>query len=100
MFGKKKQTETDLLKGIIINQIEQLEPGRCIRYRLPKVYGGDLLVIELNPQYPEKKEKYVVSKDELVDGKPAGKRIHLFDLKDAKDVAGTIVSRGGELFTE
>ena len=57
MFGKKKQTEKDLLKGIIINQIEQLEPGRCIRYRLPKVYGGDLLVIELNPQYPEKKEK-------------------------------------------
>jgi hypothetical protein len=86
-------------KGIIINQIEQLAPEHAVTYRLPEGRGGNLAVVELNPQYPGKGRKYTMSFEKLVDGKPSGKRSHIWDSDKPKDVAGWILSLNGELFS-
>ena len=86
-------------KEIMSNQFEQLGPGQCLSYRLPETYGGGLAVVELNPQYPTKGRMYIVSTEKIVGDKPAGQRSRLWDSNKAKDVAGWIIDRGGELFS-
>ncbi|GAI59065.1 unnamed protein product [marine sediment metagenome] len=81
----------------VITQIEQLTLGQALSYRLLETYGGGLAVIELNPQYPKKGRKYILSLEELVDGKPAGKRHRLWDSDKPKDLAGWILDQNGEL---
>ena len=111
MFWKKKQTEAKPVepkpqkakklspKEIMMNQIEQLGAGQSLSYRLPETFGGGLAVVELNPQYPGRGKKYVLSTDAIVEGKPAGKRSRLWDSDKPKDLAGWILERNGELFS-
>lgn len=99
MFWKKEKEKKLTPKDIIGGKIEQLGPGETVSYRLPEVYGGGLAVVELNPQYPEKGKKYVLSLDKIVDGKPAGKRSRLWESNKPKDFAGWIVDRSGELYS-
>ena len=84
-------------KEIVTNQIEQLGPGQSFSYRLHETWGGGLVIVELNPEYPEKGQRYILSTDKIVDGKPAGKRSHLWDSDKPKEVAGWIADRRGEL---
>jgi len=74
---KPKAKELSPKKDVITNQIERLGAGQTLRYRVPEEWGGDLVVIELNPQYPKKGRKYMLSTEKLVDGKPAGKELLL-----------------------
>jgi len=102
MFWKKKPAAGepavgDSPKDIMADQIEQLTPGQTLSYRLPETYGGGLAVIELNPQYPKKGRKYILSTETIVDSKPTGKRRRLFDANKPKDIAGWILDRDGEL---
>ena len=114
MFWKKKQTEAKAKeakpqkakklspKEIMINQIEQLGPGQNLTYRLAEFlwegFGG-FIVVELNPQYPQKGRRYIVSTDKIVDGKPAGQKTRLWDSNKPKDVASWILEKNGVLFT-
>jgi len=103
MFGKKKSAAGGKLsqKDIIANQVEQLGPGQSLSYRLPKSFGGELAVIELNPRYPEgKQKKYILWEQQIEDGKPAGKRRHFLDFDKPKELAGWVIDKGGELFSE
>lgn len=86
-------------KEIFANQIEQLKPGQSLSYRLPKIYGGDLAIVELNSRYPEKGKKYTMSMEALVDGKPGGEKTRLWDNDNPKAMATWIVDRQGELFS-
>jgi len=86
-------------KEIIIDRIEQLGPEESVSYRLPEVRGGELAVVELNPQYPEKGNKYLLSLEKIVDGKPAGTRSRLWDSNKPKNLAGWILDRSGELYS-
>ena len=61
-------------KDTIENQSEQLGPGQTVSYRPLETYGGSLAVVELNPRYPGKGRRYILSTEEIVNGKPAGKR--------------------------
>ena len=86
-------------REIITSLIEQLQPGQSLSYRLAKVYGGDLAIVELNPRYPGKGKKYSMIIEALVDGKPSGKRVRLWDADKPSQVASWIVDRQGELFS-
>lgn len=103
MFWGKKSTEPREKKlspkEVIINKIEQLTPGQALCYKLPETYGGGLAVVELNPQYPQKGKRYVMSTEELVDNKPSGKRRRLWDSDKPKDLAAWIIDRNGVLFS-
>jgi len=112
MFWKKKQTGAKAIeakpqkvkklspKAIIVSKVEQLDPGESVSYRLAEVYGGGLAVVELNPQYPENGKKYFLSLEQIVDGKPEGKRGRFWNSNRPKDLAGWILERGGELYSE
>jgi hypothetical protein len=111
MIWKKEQTEAKATeakpqkvkklspKEIIGSQIEQLGPGQSLSYKLPEAYGGDFVIVELNPQYPGKGKKYAVNSDEVVEGKPAGKKIRMFDSDKPTDIANWIMMRNGKLFS-
>ena len=103
MFWKKRQQEPKAKKlspkEIMSNQIEQLSPGQTLSYRLPETYGGGLVIVELNPQYPKKGRKYVLSTEKLVDGKPAGERCHFLDYDKPKDLSNWVLERQGKLFS-
>ena len=95
----KKPKEKKLSpKDIIMGQIEMLEAGNSLNYITKTWSGSDLMVVELNPAYPEKGRKYMVSYEEMVDGKPSGKRQHIGDSDKVKQVAEWIISRKGELY--
>lgn len=104
MFGKKKPageglSATESQVNIIANQIEQLGPGQSLSYKLPETWGGDLAVIELNPRYPEKRQKkYILSTDQIVKGEAAGKKSLLFSLDNPRFIARWVVERQGEAF--
>jgi len=85
-------------KDIIVRKIEQLSPEQTISYRLPETYGGGLVIVELNPEYPAKGRKYILSTEKIASGKPTGQRSRLWDSNKPKDMAGWIIDRGGELF--
>lgn len=105
MFWRKKNAEKPKEKKlspneVVINKIEQLTSGQALSYRLPETYGGGLAVVELNPQYPKKGKKYIMSTEELVVNKPSGKRRRLWDSDKPKDMAAWILDRNGALFTQ
>jgi len=90
----KKLSPRDIMR----QQIGQLTAGDVLRYGLPETYGGGLVIIEMNPKYPQKGRKYILSTEKLVDGKPTGKKSQLFDSNDPKGLANWVMERGGELF--
>ena len=86
-------------KDIIVSKIEQLSLEQTISYRLPETYGGGLVVVELNPEYPAKGRMYILSTEKIAGGKPIVKRGRLWDSDKPKDIASWIIDRGGELFS-
>ena len=96
---QKPQKVKKLSPGeIIANLIEQLQPGQSLSYRLAKIYGGDLAVVELNPRYPQRGKKYSMSTEALLDGKPSGKRTRLWYSDRPSHIANWIIDRQGEPF--
>ncbi len=92
----KKLSKKDIVQG----QIEMLQAGHVLRYITKTWSGTDMMVVEVNPNYPDKGNKYMVSYEEMVDNQPTGKRQHIGDSNKVKQVTEWIVSRNGELYTE
>lgn len=108
MFGKKKEpkvkepSQKEILMTRISDEVEQLASGQALIYRLPEFYWNGFaafLMAELNPSYPEKGKKYILSKDKIEDGKPAGAKTRAFESDKPRDFADWVVSRNGERFS-
>ncbi len=84
-------------KDILASQIEQLGPGQSIRHQLPEFYGGDLVIIEPNPNYPSKGRKYTMNIQKMVNGKPVGEANLFWESNKPRDIAAWIVDRNGAL---
>ena len=85
-------------KETMINQIQQLIPEQVITYKLAKLYWENFagfMLVELNPQYPQKGRKYIVSVDKIADDKPAGKKTFLWNTNKAEDIVSAVLDRGG-----
>lgn len=108
MFWKRKQPKEKEVspkelshRDIIRNQVEQLGRGQTLSYRLSEGRGGGLVIVELNPRYPEgKREKYIVWEQKIEDGKPTEKRSHLLDFNESKELAAWVENMGGEPVSE
>lgn len=88
-------------KETMVSQIEQLVPGQVLTYQIAKTYWENFagfFFVELNPNFPEKGKKYLVSVDKIADGKPAGKKTHLWDTNKPQDIANAVLDRSGVLF--
>ena len=95
----KKKVKPLSPREIMRQQIEQLAPGEVLKYRFPETFGGNLAVIELNPQYPQKGHKYILSSDKLIDDKPTDRKSRLFDYDNPKGLASWVIERMGQPFT-
>jgi hypothetical protein len=93
---KKVNWDTPIFTEAEIQQkVEALrEPGSTVFFYMARgsAIGGPLgmgsAVIELNPNYPGKKQrKYIVYPTNVIDMQPAGKGEKLFDSDKSKDVA-------------
>lgn len=84
-------------RDVMSEAISQLAPGRETAYRLPAMYGPDIIVVEANKDYPGKGHRYSVLSADPVDGKPGPKRRHIWESDKPKAIADWIVARSGEL---
>ncbi len=91
----KKEMSTS---EIMINQVEQLTLGQELICQLPKGYGGEQMILALNPEYPKKGRKYNISMQKAVDDKPTGNRSHLWDSNKPKEMVTWLMERGGTKF--
>jgi hypothetical protein len=107
MFGKKSETkekgpsQKDILTSRIVGEVEQLTPGQTLTYKLPEFYWpglGGFLMVELNPSYPDKGRKYILSSDKIDDGQPAGKKSPARESNNPKDFAEWVFQFNGERF--
>ena len=85
----------------IAGEMEQLTPGQTLIYKLPEFYWsglGAFLIAELNTLYPQKGRKYIMSRDDIADGKPAGKKARMFESNKPTDFGELVSRRQGERF--
>ena len=95
------QDVTIFTKEEIQQKVEALkEPGETIFFYLSAspAHGGPLdkgaAVVELNPHYPEKKQKkYILYTANVDDTQPVGKGMKLFDSDKPKEIANWIKER-------
>jgi len=84
----------------LANQIEQLVPGQTLRFKIPEpeTQGFGFITVELNPQYPQKGRRYILSAENIVHGMPGGKKTIMYDSDQSMEIANSIHDRNGELF--
>jgi len=108
MFGKKKEPKVkgpsprEILMNRIVGEVEQLAPGQSLIYKLPELYWSGFaafLIVELNPSYPEKGRKYIMSRDTIADGKPAGQKNRVMESNMPRDFADWVAEKSGERFS-
>lgn len=95
MFGKKEKEKVASPKDILAGEIERLTPGQSLQYKLPPLYGNDLVVIRMNPDFSKKGKKYRVDSESLVDGKSSGKIHFVWDTDKPRDIASWVLERLG-----
>ncbi len=83
---------------VLASHIEQLIPGQTLRYKIPETWGGNFITVELNPQYPQKGRKYILSIEKMANGLPGGEKTIMYDSDKSIDLAASIKDRNGELF--
>jgi len=82
-------------KGEMIDQLDLLEPGKEVTYRLGQIYVKPFITVARN----EKGKRFTVFQDGATEaGLPAGVRGKLWDVNDAKSIASWIVERGGHFY--
>lgn len=87
----KKVTPKDLL----IEQIDAIEPGKEITYKLGEIYVKPYISVVHNAE-GKKFTVYQDGKDAA--GNPSGKRGHFWDTNQAKDIAGWLIERDGTVY--
>jgi hypothetical protein len=111
MFGKKKLKAFGTAEGapvtvkakpqsprdVLIDRLEHLAPGQEIGFRLPPMYGPDLIVVEAEKDYPAKGHRYAVASTDPVDGKPGPNRRYIWRSNKSKPVVAWIMIRSGEM---
>lgn len=107
MFGRKdkggapapEQTAEKAKKlsprDIMVQQIEAVESGKEISFKLGEIYVKPYITVVRNAQG---KQFTVLQDGKDAAGKPAGKRGKFWDCDHAKDIAGWIVEREGSLY--
>lgn len=87
----KKATPKDLLT----EQINAVEPGKELTYRLGEIYVKPYITIVRNTE-GKKFTVYQDSKDAA--GNPSGNRGKFWDTNEAKEISGWIIEREGTVY--
>ena len=79
----------------IMSHIEQLSPVESLSYRLPEIYGDQVATAEFNTAYPWRGNKYILSTQTLVNGKPDGEKTLVLESNEVKDIAAWVSCHRG-----
>ena len=99
-FGKKGGKS---FKDILLEDVEKLAPGQAVTREMHPTYGGGMVIVELNPEYPNKGKKYVMSTQGSEVGGAAGKagaKVKFWESNKAKELAGWLAGRALGAFEE
>ena len=103
MFGKGQKT-ADAGKNLspkdaMAQQIDALESGKELVFRLGQIYVKPYITVLHNPEHPGKGKKFIAFQEGAgADGKPSGNRGKFYDTNNAKDFASWILEREGHLY--
>jgi hypothetical protein len=103
MFGQKDKSATKEKKlspkEIMTGQIETLETGKEMLFRLGPIYVKPFITIVHNPEYPGKGKKFIAYQEGAgPDSKPSGLRGKFYDTNNAKDIAAWVLEREGSIY--
>ena len=104
MFGHDKDKNPDKEKKLspkdmMAQQMEQLETGKELMFRLGQIYVKPFITVLHSPEYPGKGKKFIVFQDGVgPDGKPAGKRGKFWETDKPKEIASWIMEREGSIY--
>ena len=84
---------------ILAEKIEQLNLGEALKFKLPEVYGDELIVIQINSDYPGSGKKYSLGAEKLNEGNPSGKITYMWDSNNPIALANWVLERNGQLFS-
>ncbi|MFH1169900.1 MAG: hypothetical protein V1691_04305 [Chloroflexota bacterium] len=87
-------------KETMINNLEQLTPGDEVSYRLPEGHGSQVAIVEFNTSYPWKGEKYILSTQEVTEGKAAGDKSRVMETNEPKAIAEWLSKRKCKLINQ
>jgi hypothetical protein len=95
--AKEPQKEKRLSpKDQMIEQLNQIEPGKEITFMLGEIYVKPFISVVRN----EKGKKFSVFQDGRdATGTPAGNRGKFWDTNDAKEIASWVLGRGGGFYS-
>jgi hypothetical protein len=88
---KRKEKKMKMGWKEIMQQVEQLNDGQSLKFKIPQTFGGGMVVIGLNQNYPKnggKKYLLKLGKDENV--------TPYFDSDKPKELAKWVADRMGE----
>ena len=86
-------------KKEIMERMEDLKPGECLRFRLSETFGERFIILELNPLYPQKGQKKYV----LLNGKDeanARSQAPFYASDKAKKLAEWVADRAATYVTD
>ena len=103
MFGHKEgatvKEKTLSPKDLMAQQIDALEAGKELVFRLGQIYVKPFVTVVHSPEYPGKGKKFVAFQEGAgPDNKPGGKRGKFWETNNAKDIAGWILEREGHIY--
>ncbi len=77
--------------------VEKLEPGQKVSYKLAETFGGEVIDIENNPDYPgPKQRKYNIWIYPVVDGKATGNKRIQYSSNKVKDMVWFVRQNWGQ----
>ena len=85
-----------LSKKDVIQMMERLTGEQKLVFKLPETYGGGAAVLELNPLYPQKKQKKFILRTGK-DAEVAKKAKPFWSSDKAKDLAAWVADRAIEI---
>ncbi len=90
-------------KDILQAEVDGLQPGKAVTRQMHPTYGGGTVIIELNPEYPNKGKKYILSTEGSEVGGAAGKagaKVRFWESDKGKDMVSWLTGRAQGAFEE
>ncbi len=103
MFGSKGNattvTKKQSPKEALAAQIDAIESGKEMVFRLGHIYVKPFITVAHNSDYPGKGKKFIAFQESAgADNKPVGSRGKFYDTNNAKDIAGWLLEREGVIY--
>ena len=102
MFGKKSKeagaAKPKKPRDILTDEIDQLAPGQQMMFRLPELYGPEIIIIDARKDYQGKGHRYAVIASPPVDGKPGPIRNTMWATSKPKAVADWLIVRSAQKY--